>query len=143
MLPAGDDPIRPEVPTPLAITVDGERLEGVAGQSIAGVILASGRLGFRRTSATGRPRGIFCGVGVCFDCLVEVDGARDVRACQRRAVDGAIVVTQHDALPAPPSSEKGATQHAAPQAVPSSEKGVTQHAAPQAVPSSENGGLDD
>ncbi|MET3767513.1 putative molibdopterin-dependent oxidoreductase YjgC [Marisediminicola sp. UYEF4] len=107
MLPAGDDPIRPAVPTALAITLDGERLEGIAGQSIAGVILASGRLGFRRTSAAGRPRGIFCGIGVCFDCLVEVDGARDVRACQRRAVDGNVVVTQHDALPVPPGSERG------------------------------------
>ena len=107
MLPAGDDPIRPAATTPLAITLDGERLEGVAGQSIAGVILASGRLGFRRTSSADRPRGIFCGIGVCFDCLVEVDGARDVRACQRRAVDGNVVVTQHDALPVPPSSERG------------------------------------
>ena len=107
MLPAGDDPIRPAATIPLAISLDGERLEGVAGQSIAGVILASGRLGFRRTSSAGRPRGIFCGIGVCFDCLVEVDGARDVRACQRRAVDGNVVVTQHDALPEPPSSERG------------------------------------
>lgn len=107
MLPAGDDPIRPAAPTPIAITLDGERLEGVAGQSIAGVILASGRLGFRRTSAAGRPRGIFCGIGVCFDCLVEVDGARDVRACQRRAIDGTVVVTQHDALPKPPGTGRG------------------------------------
>ncbi len=107
MLPAGDDPIRPAASTPVAITLDGERLEGIAGQSIAGVILASGQLGLRRTSAAGRPRGIFCGIGVCFDCMVEVDGARDVRACQRRAVDGNAVTTQHDALPVPPSSERG------------------------------------
>ncbi|WP_297362048.1 2Fe-2S iron-sulfur cluster-binding protein [Mycetocola sp.] len=42
---------------------------------------------------------MFCGIGVCFDCLVEVNGDRDVRACQRRAVDGDVVVTQHDILP--------------------------------------------
>ena len=125
MLPAGEDPIRPAATTPLAITLDGERLEGIAGQSIAGVILASGRLGFRRTSSAGRPRGIFCGIGVCFDCIVEVDGARDVRACQRRAVDGNVVITQHDALPALPRSEPGASQPGA------SEPGASQPGAPE------------
>ena len=124
MLPVGHDPIRPAATTPLAITLDGERLEGITGQSIAGVILASGRLGFRRTSSAGRPRGIFCGIGVCFDCLVEVDGARDVRACQRRAVDGNVVVTQHDALPVPPRSEPDASEHSA------SEHSASKHEVP-------------
>lgn len=74
-------------------------VDGIHGQSIAGVILASGMLGFRRTSVTGRPRGVFCGIGICYDCLVEVNGIRDVRACQRRAVDGDTVCVQHDLLP--------------------------------------------
>ena len=99
MLPRGDDPIRPGATTPLAVTVDGVRLDGITGQSVAGVILANGALDLRRTSAAGRPRGVFCGIGVCFDCLVEVNGSRDVRACQRRAVDGDVVVTQYDPLP--------------------------------------------
>lgn len=99
MLPGGDDPIRPAGTTPLTITVDGVPVRGVTGQSIAGVLLASGALGFRRTSAGARPRGVFCGIGVCFDCLVEVNGSRDVRACQRRAVDGDVIVSQHDPLP--------------------------------------------
>ena len=99
LLPFADDPIRPSAPTTVTIAVDGESISGVAGQSIAGVILASGPLAFRRTSVSGRPRGVFCGIGVCFDCLVEVNGDRDVRACQRRASDGDVVVTQHDLLP--------------------------------------------
>ncbi|HEY4020087.1 MAG TPA: (2Fe-2S)-binding protein [Pseudonocardiaceae bacterium] len=78
---------------PLWITVDGERIEGSAGQSLAGVLLAAGRSSWRR-SASGAPRGVFCGIGVCFDCLVTVDGERDVRACRRPAFDGAIVLTQ-------------------------------------------------
>lgn len=98
LLPFGEDPIKPAPPTPVTITVDGVRARGLAGQSLAGVILASGRLGFRRTSAHGHPRGVFCGIGVCFDCLVEVNGLRDVRACQRRAADGDVVTTQHDRL---------------------------------------------
>lgn len=99
LLPHGDDPIRPAEPTPVTITVDGEQLSGVAGQSIAGVILANERLGFRRTSVHDTPRGVFCGIGVCFDCLVVLDGVEDVRACQRRASDGDIVATQHHRLP--------------------------------------------
>ncbi|HJP78015.1 MAG TPA: (2Fe-2S)-binding protein [Pseudonocardiaceae bacterium] len=78
---------------PLWITVDGERVEGIAGQSLAGVMLAGGRLSWRRT-ASGAPRGVFCGIGACFDCLVTVDGERDVRACRRPAYDGAVVRTQ-------------------------------------------------
>jgi aerobic-type carbon monoxide dehydrogenase small subunit (CoxS/CutS family) len=81
------------VDRPLWITVDGERVEGIAGQSLAGVLLAAGRLSWRRTES-GAPRGVFCGIGACFDCLITVDGERDVRACRRAAFDGAVVHTQ-------------------------------------------------
>ena len=94
MLSSQDDPIRPEKPEAVSFTLDGEPVTGVLGQSIAGVLLASDRLGFRQTAKHDKPRGVFCGIGVCFDCLVEVNGLRDVRACQRRARDGDVVVTQ-------------------------------------------------
>ncbi|MRG59325.1 (2Fe-2S)-binding protein [Agromyces sp. CFH 90414] len=99
MLPAGSDPIRPGPTAPVTIHVDGEPVTGAAGQTIAGIVLANGRLAWRRTSSDGRPRGLFCGIGVCFDCIVTVNGDRDVRACQRRACDGDVVSSQHDELP--------------------------------------------
>lgn len=99
MLPSHEDPIRPEEPTALSLTIDGESIRGVLGQSIAGVIMANDRLGFRQTAHRNRPRGVFCGIGVCFDCLVEVNGLSDVRACQRKAREGDVVVTQHDPAP--------------------------------------------
>jgi hypothetical protein len=80
--------------TSLTVTVDGEPVPGFAGQTIAGLMLAQGRLAWRGTARRGRPRGLFCGIGVCFDCLVVVNGLRDVRACQRRAVDGDVVETE-------------------------------------------------
>ncbi|MEU1629411.1 (2Fe-2S)-binding protein [Streptomyces sp. NPDC020096] len=79
---------------PLRITVDGEPVDGVAGQSLAGVLLAAGRLAWRR-GPSGAPRGVFCGIGACFDCLLTVNGVRDVRACRRRAADGDVVETQN------------------------------------------------
>lgn len=113
LLPFTEDPAHPAPPAPLAITVDGERVPGVVGQSIAGVVLASGSLGLRRTSARDRPRGVFCGIGVCYDCLVEVNGVRDVRACQRRAADGDEVRTQHDPLPEAPATGASGSDPAA------------------------------
>ena len=100
-IPRETDATRPAASVPLSVTIDGTSVPGVAGQSLAGVLLASGRLSWRITSGGGRPRGVFCGIGVCFDCMAEVNGLRDVRLCQRKARDGDVVVTQHDPLPEP------------------------------------------
>lgn len=81
--------------TQIRIEVDGAPVEGLAGQSIAALLLATGRTSWRRTRA-GRPRGVFCGIGTCFDCAVTVNGLRDVRACQRRAAEGDRVELQED-----------------------------------------------
>ena len=78
----------------LTISVDGTPTDGRPGQTVAGVLLTSGRSVWRRTPRGSAPRGLFCGIGVCFDCLVTVNGNRDVRACQRRASDGDVVETQ-------------------------------------------------
>ncbi|MFC5745530.1 (2Fe-2S)-binding protein [Actinomadura rugatobispora] len=84
--------------TPLRVTVDGRPVDGVEGQTIAGVLLAAGRRSWRE-GPSGTPRGVFCGIGVCFDCLVTVNGRRDVRACRRRARDGDEITTQTRAEP--------------------------------------------
>ncbi|MDS0140412.1 MULTISPECIES: (2Fe-2S)-binding protein [unclassified Amycolatopsis] len=78
---------------PIEITVDGEAVTGRAGQTVAGVLLAAGRLSWR-TTRSGAPRGVFCGIGACFDCLLTVNGVADVRACRRRAADGDEIRTQ-------------------------------------------------
>lgn len=101
VVPSDADPIRPAPAGRITVFLEGEGLAGLQGQTIAGVILGAGRLDWRRTSREARPRGLFCGIGVCFDCLVVVNGQRDVRACQRRARDGDVVEVQHDALPRP------------------------------------------
>lgn len=98
-LPSFGDLIRPLADEPISIIVDGAVVHGVRGQTIAGVLLGSGTLAWRTTSANQRPRGVFCGIGVCFDCVIVVNDLHDVRACLRRASEGDIVTTQYDALP--------------------------------------------
>lgn len=68
------------------LLVEGETVSGRAGQTIAGVLLGAGRVAWR--GAQQGERGVFCGIGVCHDCLVTVNGVEGVRACQREAVDG-------------------------------------------------------
>lgn len=83
-------------------TFDGAPIEFRPGQSIGAALVAAGVLSWRRTRVAGRPRGIFCGIGVCFDCLVVVDGAPNERACRVTACEGMTVTSQegtgHDDL---------------------------------------------
>jgi predicted molibdopterin-dependent oxidoreductase YjgC len=76
------------------VRFDGEEVEVQEGQTVAGVLLAKGVRSWRTTRGAGRPRGLFCGIGVCFDCLVKVNGVPDVRACQRVVADGDDIRTQ-------------------------------------------------
>jgi predicted molibdopterin-dependent oxidoreductase YjgC len=78
-------------------TFDGRRLSFEPGQSIAAALWAVGIRSWRTTRGEGRPRGLFCGIGVCFDCLIEVDGRGDQRACVVPARAGLQVNTQSGA----------------------------------------------
>jgi predicted molibdopterin-dependent oxidoreductase YjgC len=78
----------------LTITFDGREITAEAGQSIAAALIAAGIRSWRTTRVEGAPRGAFCGIGICFDCLAEVNGTPGVRACLTEAHDGDQVVTQ-------------------------------------------------
>ncbi len=70
------------------LTFDGAPVPVLPGQTIGAALLAAGVRTLRTTRVDGRPRGLFCGIGVCFDCLVTVNGQPSVRACQRIAEPG-------------------------------------------------------
>jgi NADPH-dependent 2,4-dienoyl-CoA reductase/sulfur reductase-like enzyme len=91
---AGDDPVRPHPEAPIRVSVNGESVEALPGQTVAAALLAGGQDSWRRTRVAGRPRGVFCGIGACFDCLAVVNGIPDVRACQRIIADGDTITTQ-------------------------------------------------
>lgn len=81
----------------MKIRVDGVEVSAEPGQTVAGVLLGIGRTSWRLTRGAGRPRGIFCGIGVCFDCLVVVNGVPDVRACLRQVREGDEIRVQQGA----------------------------------------------
>jgi predicted molibdopterin-dependent oxidoreductase YjgC len=63
------------------LLVDGEVIPAYDGETIAAALTAAGLRVFRHTLEGRAPRGVFCGIGVCFDCLVEVEGMGQVRSC--------------------------------------------------------------
>lgn len=75
------------MPDPIRIRVDGAVIETAPGTTVSAALLASGRLATRR-SVTGMPRGPLCGMGICYECRVTVDGVEHVRGCQTLCRDG-------------------------------------------------------
>jgi predicted molibdopterin-dependent oxidoreductase YjgC len=76
------------------LTFDDREVEFRPGQSVGAALTAAGVLSWRTTRVDSKPRGIFCGIGVCFDCLVIIDGLPNERACLAMARDGMQVHTQ-------------------------------------------------
>ena len=72
----------------IGFTFDGQTMAAAPGQSIAGALLRNGIRVLRSTRGAGRPRGVFCGIGNCFDCLVDVGDERAIRACLRPVAEG-------------------------------------------------------
>ena len=88
----------------VTITVDGEPLQAWLGETVAATLLARGDAALRRTRR-GAPRGLYCGMGVCFECLVLVDGVVNTRACMTWVRDG-MQIRHMDGLGATEPSEE-------------------------------------
>lgn len=76
------------------VMFNGVRIPMDEGQSVAAVLIAAGVRYWRTTRVHGRPRGLFCGIGACFDCLVTVNGTPSLRACLTEAKPGDVIVAQ-------------------------------------------------
>ncbi|MBK0420755.1 (2Fe-2S)-binding protein [Leucobacter sp. CSA2] len=66
---------------------EGEPISAEPGASVAAALLASGCDAWRSTRGGGK-RGLFCGIGVCYDCIVEIDGESGQRACMIPLTEG-------------------------------------------------------
>lgn len=99
----------PESPqTAVALTFDGAPLTALPGQTVGAALTGAGILSWRTTRNEGRPRGLFCGIGICFDCLLTVDGAANQRACLTTARDGMELLSGAGETSASAPSEEGA-----------------------------------
>jgi predicted molibdopterin-dependent oxidoreductase YjgC len=80
--------------TPIAFTFEGEAVQGQIGDSVAAALLALGVRAPRDTAVSGAPRGPYCMMGVCFDCLVEIDGVANRQGCMVALTPGMVVRRQ-------------------------------------------------
>ena len=62
--------------------LDGDPVRAFEGETVAAALLAIGERVLRSTGRTGEPRGLYCGIGICFDCVMTIDGQPNIRTFQ-------------------------------------------------------------
>jgi predicted molibdopterin-dependent oxidoreductase YjgC len=90
-------PPDPDGGAAVPITFDGAPFDARAGDTVAAALLAAGVTTFRTTPTSGAPRGPYCLMGTCFECLVDIDGQPNRQACLTRVAPGMRIATQHGA----------------------------------------------
>lgn len=80
------------MPTAITLTINDRRISVPPDYTIAAAIMQSGRPTLRH-SVTGQPRGPLCGMGICFECRVTINGVAQQRSCQTLCRDGMEVET--------------------------------------------------
>ncbi|MEA3410503.1 MAG: (2Fe-2S)-binding protein [Pseudomonadota bacterium] len=88
-----DPPARKTV----TVNIEGTPVSVPAGETVAAAVLAHGLVYTRTTPVSGRPRAPFCMMGVCFDCLMEIDGQPNRQACMVRVAEGMRIRRQRGA----------------------------------------------
>lgn len=76
------------------IEVDGRIIIAYEGETIGAALMAAGLRTLRRTPKMDHPRGMFCGIGLCCECAMVINGVPNTRACQTLATPGCRVETQ-------------------------------------------------
>lgn len=84
---------------PVSIVIDGAPAEAFEGETVAAAVMADRGLELRQTDHHD-PRGYFCGMGVCFDCVMVVDGVPNTRTCVTWVREGMTVERQVGSAPA-------------------------------------------
>jgi sarcosine oxidase subunit alpha len=80
------------MPNTISIRVNGRALTVQIGTTVAAAVLSAGESGFRR-SVRGEIRGPLCGMGICFECRVTIDGVPHSRSCQTECTPGMEICT--------------------------------------------------
>jgi hypothetical protein len=100
---------RPDIrPATVEVFVEGQSLAVPAGASAAAAVLLAGLPAIRATPVTGAPRLPYCMMGICFDCLAEIDGIANRQACMVEVRPGMRIAPQRGARQAGPATVPGA-----------------------------------
>lgn len=83
----------------VTFTFDGIKMEGYEGEPVAVALKANGVMIHRYTRKKHEPRGIFCAIGRCTDCVMIVDGKPNIRTCVTPLKEGMVIRTQDGLLP--------------------------------------------
>jgi aerobic-type carbon monoxide dehydrogenase small subunit (CoxS/CutS family) len=75
------------MPDLVQMTINGVAVRIPRGSTVAAAVLLAGSSGLRR-SVSGELRGPLCGIGICFECRVAIDGRQHVRSCQLLCREG-------------------------------------------------------
>ena len=81
----------------VTVTLDGAAVEARLGDSVAAALFTAGAYACRTTQVSGAPRGPYCLMGACFDCLVTIDGVPNQQACRVAVAPGMRIETQRGA----------------------------------------------
>lgn len=85
----------------VAFTFDGKVLSGFEGEPVAAALAAAGVKIHRYTAKQHKPRGVFCAIGRCTDCVMVVNGKPNIRTCVTPLEEGMTVQTQYGVTAAP------------------------------------------
>lgn len=85
-----------DVSETVSFTFENQTIKTRAGDTVAAALAMAGQRHLRSSVVSGEPRGFYCMMGTCFDCLVEIDGMPDVQACRTIVRDGMSVFRQRN-----------------------------------------------
>lgn len=89
----------PEKGRQVQFTYNGKTMSGCEGEPVAMALKATGVMVHRYTKKRHEPRGIFCAIGRCTDCVMVVDGVPNIRTCVTPLAEGMDVRTQDGVTP--------------------------------------------
>ena len=78
---------------PVTILINGRQAKCYRGESVYAALLAAGHRQLYRSKSSGEARGGFCGMGVCYECLVTINGVPNQRACMNEVEEGMEIIT--------------------------------------------------
>ena len=88
---------RHEVTEKVSVTIDGQQMDVPLGISVAAAVLSARDGATRSTPVSGDGRAPYCMMGVCFECLMDIDGVPNRQACMVTVADGMVINPQEGA----------------------------------------------